>query len=129
MRETGILSIVKHGHTLQIRYASFNPYDMDRLPYPCSDEGALVTILHHWGIDTWSRQQAVAALRRGEVAVLPVALSLARLQAYFPPQRTPRVCQETRDEGSQTHPPALNDSTGCSRLGTRATPALASSVQ
>jgi hypothetical protein len=129
MRETGILSIVKHGHTFQIRYASFNPYDMDRLPYPCSDEGALATLLHHWGIDTWSFQQAIAALRKGDVAVLPVALSLARLQAYFPPQCAPRGGQDARDEGGQTHPPAPNDSTGSSRLGTRAAPALASSAQ
>ena len=70
MRETGILSIVRHGHTSQVRYASFNPYDMDRLPYQCSDEGALVTLLDHWGIDTWSLQQAIAALRKGGVAVL-----------------------------------------------------------
>ena len=129
MRETGILSIVRHGHTLQIRYASFNPYDMERLPYPCSDEGALVTLLHHWGIDTWSLQQAVAALRKGEVAVLPVALAEAQLQADFPPQHAPRVGRDARDEGSQTHPPAPNDSTGCNRLGTWAAPALASSAQ
>jgi hypothetical protein len=90
MRETGILSIVKRGTTSQVRYASFNPYDKDRLPYPCSDEGTLVTLLHHFGINGWSLQQAVAALRKGEVAVLPVTLSEAQLQAYFPPPR-PRV--------------------------------------
>jgi hypothetical protein len=87
MRENGILSIVKRGATSQVRYASFNPYDKDRLPYPCLDEGALVTLLHHFGINGWSLQQAVATLRRGEVAVLPVALSEAQLQAYFPPPR------------------------------------------
>jgi hypothetical protein len=129
MRETGILSIVRRGYISQVRYASFNPYDMDRLPYQCSDEGALVTLLHHWGIDTWSLQQAIAALRKGEVAVLRVALSEAQLQAYFPPQHAPRVCRETRDEGGQTHPPARNDSTGCNRLGTWAAPALSSSAQ
>jgi hypothetical protein len=90
MRETGILSIVKRGSTCQVRYASFNPYDKDRLPYPCLDEGALVTLLHYFGINGWSLQQAVAALRKGEVAVLPVALSEAQLQAYFPQPR-PRV--------------------------------------
>jgi len=90
MRETGILSIVKRGPTAQVRYASFNPYDKDRLPYPCPNEDAMVTLLHHFGINGWSLQQAVAALRKGEVAVLPVALSEAQLQAYFPPPR-PRV--------------------------------------
>jgi hypothetical protein len=85
MRETGILSIVKRGPTYQVRYASFNPYDIDRRPYPCPDEGALVTLVHHFGINAWSLQQAVAALRKGEVAVLPVVLPEAQLQAYFPP--------------------------------------------
>jgi hypothetical protein len=129
MRETGILSIVRRGYISQVRYASFNPYDMDRLPYQCSNETALVALLHHWGIDTWSLQQAIAALRKGEVAVLCVALSEAQLQAYFPPQHAPRVCREARDEGGQTHPPAPNDSTGCNRLGTWAAPALSSSAQ
>ena len=50
MRETGILSIVKRGPTYQVRYASFNPYDTDRLPYPRPDEGALVALLHDFGI-------------------------------------------------------------------------------
>ena len=50
MRETGILSIVKRGPTYQVRYASFNPYDKDRLPYPRPDEGALVALLHDFGI-------------------------------------------------------------------------------
>ena len=86
MRETGILSIVKRGPTYQVRYASFNPYDKDRRPYPRSDEDALITLLHRFGINGWSLKQAVAALRKGEVAVLPVALSEAQLQAYFPPR-------------------------------------------
>ena len=85
MTEAGILSIVRRGHTYQVRYASFNPYDMDRPPYQCSDEDTLVTLLHHCEIDAWSLQQAVAALRKGEVAVLPVVLPEAQLQAYFPP--------------------------------------------
>jgi hypothetical protein len=65
MRETGILSIVKRGSTSQVHYASFNPYDIDRLPYPCPDEGALVALLHNFGINAWSLQQAVAVLRKG----------------------------------------------------------------
>ena len=100
MRETGILSIVRRGDISQVRYASFNPYDLDRLPYQCSNETALVALLHHWGIDPWSLQQAIAALRKGEVAVLRVALSEAQLQAYFPPQHAPRVGRDAR-EGRQ----------------------------
>jgi hypothetical protein len=110
MRETGILSIVKRGPTSQIRYASFNPYDKDRLPYPCLDEGAMVTLLHHFGINGWSLQQAVAALRRGEVAVLPVALSEAQLQAYFPPQRPKRVGIDVGDAGGQADLPRVTES-------------------
>jgi hypothetical protein len=97
MRETGILSIVRCEHTLQVRYASFNPYDLDRLPYTCPTESALVTMLHQWGIDAWSLQQAVAALRKGEVAVVSVVLSEAQLQTYFSPQRP--VCFGKDAEG------------------------------
>jgi hypothetical protein len=107
MKETGILSIVKRGPTAQVRYASFNPYDMDRLAYPCPDEGALVTFLHHCGINGWSLQQAVTALRRGEVAVLPVVLSEAQLQAYFPPQCPPRLSRYAGDTGGQVDPPRV----------------------
>ena len=107
MRETGILSIVKRGPAAQVRYASFNPYDIDRLPYSCPDEGALVTLLHYWGINGWSLKQAVAALRKGEVAVLPVVLSEAQLQAYFPPQRPPRVSIDTGNASGQANPPRV----------------------
>jgi hypothetical protein len=59
-----MLSIVRRGNT-------YDPYDMDRLPYQCSAEGTLVTLLRHYGIDAWLLQQAVAARRKGEVAMLP----------------------------------------------------------
>jgi hypothetical protein len=109
MRETGMLSIVRRGNTYQVRYASFNPYDMDRLPYQCSAEAILVALLHHYGIDAWSCQQAVAALRKGEVAVLPVVLSEALLQAYFPLQRkqTLPVSTDTGDTRGQADPPRV----------------------
>jgi hypothetical protein len=96
-----MLSIVRRGNTYQVRYASFNPYDMDRLPYQCSAEATLVTLLCHYGIDAWSCQQAVAALRKGEVAVLPVVLSEALLQAYFP------LRTDTGDARGQADPPRV----------------------
>ena len=101
MRETGILSIVRCGSTLQVGYASFNPYDRDRHTYQCSNESALVAMLHNWGIDAWTLQQAVASLRKGKVAVLPVALSEAQLQTYFPPQPTAHVGWEASDAGDR----------------------------
>ena len=86
MTEAGILSIVKRGHTYQVRYASSNPYDMDQPPYLCPDEGVMVTLLHHYGIDAWSLQQAMAVLGKGGVAVLPLVLSEAQRQAHFLPR-------------------------------------------
>jgi len=107
MRETGILSIVRCKHTLQVRYASFNPYDLDRSPYTCPTESALVTMLHQWGIDAWSLQQAVTALRKGEVAVLPVVISEAQLQAYFSPPCPSHGGMEADDAGGQTKLPRV----------------------
>jgi len=90
MNAAGTLSNVRRGHNYQIRYASSNPYDVDRPPYPCPDQGALVTWLRHCGIDTWSLRQAIAVLQKGGMAVLPVELSEAQLQTYFP-LSVPRV--------------------------------------
>jgi hypothetical protein len=101
MRETGILSIIRSGPTLRVRYASFNPYDMDRRTYQCSDENAVVTLLHHCEIDAWSLQQALATLRKGEVVVLPVALSEAQLQIYFPPQHAAPCYMDASNAGDQ----------------------------
>jgi hypothetical protein len=101
MRETGILSIVRCGPTLQVGYASFNPYDMDRRTYQCSNESTLVALLYYWGIDVWSLQQALVSLRQGKVAVLPVALSEAQLQTYFPPQHPAHAGMGVGDAGAQ----------------------------
>jgi hypothetical protein len=98
---------VRRGNTYQVRYASFNPYDTDRLPYQCSAEATLVALLQHYGIDAWSCQQAVATLRKGEVAVLPVVLSEALLEAYFPRQRNHMLPVRTDpdDACGQADPP------------------------
>jgi hypothetical protein len=123
-----MLSIMRRGDTYQVRYASTNPYDMDRPPSQYSDEGTLTALLHYWGIDAWSIQQAIATVRGGGMAILPIRFTAAQLQAYFLHQCPPRVCPDARDEGGQTNPPAPNENTSCSRLGTWAAPALSSSA-
>ena len=88
MTEAGMLSIVRCGTTYQVRYASSNPHDMDRQPYPCPDEGTLVALLHHCGLEAWSLHRALAELRHGRMAVLTIVLAEAQRQRYFP--RSPR---------------------------------------
>jgi hypothetical protein len=105
MLEEGMLSIVRRGDTYQVRYASTNPYGMDRPPSQYPDEGAPVALLHHWWIDAWSIQQGIATVRGGGMAVLPIRFTAAQLQAAFPPERAPRVCLDARGKGGQTHPP------------------------
>jgi len=84
MTEEGMLSIVRRETTYQVRYASSNPHGLERSPYPCPDEGTLVTLLQHCGMDSWSIQQAGTELRQGRMAVLPLRCMPAQLQAYFP---------------------------------------------
>ena len=83
MTEDGILGIVKHGDAYQVRYASYNPHSPDRPSYQCPDEGTLVTLLHHCGMDLWYIQQAGAELQKGGFAALPIALAEAQIQTYF----------------------------------------------
>ena len=84
MTEAGILSIVRRGTTSQVRDASSNPHAMERQPYPCPDEGALFALRHHCGLGAWSLHRALAELRYGRMAVLPIVLSEAQRQRYFP---------------------------------------------
>ena len=71
MTEEGMLSIVRRGTAYQVRYASSDPHALERQPYPCPDEGALVALLHHCGLEPWSLHRALAELRHGRLAVLP----------------------------------------------------------
>jgi hypothetical protein len=103
MMEEGMLSIVRRGDTYQVRYASTNPYEMDRPLSQYPDEGTLVALLHHWGIDAWSIQQVIATVRGGGMAVLPIRFTAAQLQAAFPPELAPK------GKGGQTHPPASGE--------------------
>jgi hypothetical protein len=84
MTEDGILGIVRCGTTYQVRYASFNPRDLDRPPYQCPDEGTLVAWLRHCGMEPWYIHQAWTELRKGGFAALPIVLSEAQMQTYFP---------------------------------------------
>ena len=86
MTEDGILGIIKRGNTYQVRYASYTPHGMDRPSYQCPDEGALVTLLHHCGMEPWYIRQAGAELQKGGFAALPIALAEAQIQTYFSPQ-------------------------------------------
>jgi len=83
-----MLSILRRGTTYQVRYAPSNPHGLERPPYPCPDEGTLVTILHRCGIDPWAIQQAGTELRQGRMAVLPLRCTPAQLQASFPCTRS-----------------------------------------
>ena len=86
MTEDGILGIIKCGDTYQVRYASYNPYGMDRPSYQCPNEGTLVALLHQCGMESWYIHQAGAELQKRGFAALPIALAEAQMQTYFSPQ-------------------------------------------
>ena len=94
MTEEGTLSIVRRGTGYQIRYASNNPHDQERLPHTCSNEVHLAAFLHHVGTEVTVMAQVCAEVRQGKMAVLLVSLSAEQLQAYFPP--TPQGHAGTR---------------------------------
>ena len=84
MAEAGMRCIMRCGTTYQVRYASSNPHDMDRHPYPCPDQGTLVALLHQCGLDAWSLHRALAELQYARMTVLLIVLSEAQRQMYFP---------------------------------------------
>ena len=85
MPEEGTLSIVRQGTGYQIRYASNNPHDQERLPHACSNEVHLAAFLHHVGTEVTVIAQVCAEVRQGKLVVLLVGLSAEQLQACFPP--------------------------------------------
>jgi hypothetical protein len=91
MTAAGMLSIVRRGTTYQVRYASSDPHALERQPYLCPDEGALVALLHHCGLEPWSLHRALAELRHGRLAVLPIVLAEAQRQRYFPLAQGPHT--------------------------------------
>ena len=85
MTEEGTLSIVRHGSTYDVRYATNNPYGTNRQPYACPDTDTLHALLHQCGAEAGAIRQADAELRKGRVTVLLVALSPAQMQVFFRP--------------------------------------------
>ena len=82
MTEEGTLSIVRQGPRYQVRYASNNLHDRERLPYACPDEAHLAALLHHCGTESTVISQVCADVRQGKMAVLLVAAE--QFQAFFP---------------------------------------------
>ena len=83
MTEEGTLSIVRRGNTCQVRYASNNPYGIERQPYVCPDEAHLGALLHQLGIASRSIHEVFAALRKSGFTILLVVLSAKQRQAFF----------------------------------------------
>ena len=84
MTEEGTLSIVRRGTRYQVRYASNNPHDQERLPRACPDEAHLAALLHHFGTELAVMPQVCADVRQGKMVVLLVVVSAEQLQAFFP---------------------------------------------
>jgi hypothetical protein len=84
MTEEGTLSIVRRGPRYQVRYASNNLHDRERLPYACPDEAHLVALLHHFGTESTVISQVCADVRQSKMAVLLVVVSTEQLQAFCP---------------------------------------------
>ena len=101
MPEEGTLSIVRRGPGYQVRYASNNPYDRERLPQACPDETHLVALLHHLGTESAVITQVYADVRHGKMAVLLVGLSAEQLQTCFPPPPETNA----RGQPSSSRPP------------------------
>ena len=85
MPEEGTLSIVRQGTGSQIRYASNNPHDQERLPHACSNEVHLAAFLHHVGMELEVIAQVCGDVRQGKMAVLLVGIPAEQRQAFFPP--------------------------------------------
>ena len=83
MTEEGTLSIVRQAQSCHIRYATNNPYTLDRHLSADVDEAHVSTFLQQCGVDPWSIQRAGAELQHGRMAVLPIVGSPAQIQGSF----------------------------------------------
>jgi hypothetical protein len=82
MMEEGTLSIVRRGQDYQVRYASNNPHDQDRLPCVCRDEVDLAALLYHCGAEAAAIPQLCADVRHGRMVILRVVVSAVQRQAF-----------------------------------------------
>ena len=85
MTEEGTLSIVRRGKSYQVRYASNNPHDRERLPRTCPDEEHLGVLLYQLGAEAEAITRACADVRTGGMVVLFLVVSAEQLQAFFSP--------------------------------------------
>ena len=83
MTEEGTLSIVRQAHRCHIRYATNNPYTLDRQLSADVNEAHVGTFLQQCGVDPWSIQRACTELQHGRMAVLPIVGSPAQIQGSF----------------------------------------------
>src|SRR5262245_1730699 len=103
MTEDGILGIIKCGNTYQVRYASYNQYGLERSSSTSPEERTLVTLLRHYGMDSWYIHQAGAELQKGGFAALPIALAEAQIRT-FPLTCAPRVSIKADPAGAEEIP-------------------------
>jgi hypothetical protein len=98
MAEEGTLSIVRRGPIYHVRYASNDPYGIDRQPYLCPDEAHLHTLLHQCRLEPWALQRACAELQRGGVTVLCVVFADRDVSRLFPlPDKQQGGSQDAKD--------------------------------
>jgi hypothetical protein len=85
MPEEGTLSIVRRGPGYQVRYAANNPYNRERLPRACPDEGHLAALLHHCGTEAAVITQVCADVRKPCHDILSVRGYFRRLTVVREP--------------------------------------------
>jgi CheY-like chemotaxis protein len=83
LAEEGTLSIVRRGKGYQVRYASNNPYALDRLPRACPDEATLRGLLHHLGTEAEVLHHTCAIVRQGGMAVVRILVAPGQIQDCF----------------------------------------------
>lgn len=95
--EEGTLSIVRRGQGYQVRYASNNPHDQDRLPCVCRNEAHLAALLHHCGAEEAAIPQCCADVRQGRMVILRVVVSAEQRQAFCSRDVPPGAAVEMPD--------------------------------
>lgn len=79
-----MLSIVRQGTAYAVRYASSDPYGVERQPYVCPDTPTLGRLLQTCGVDLWTQQHVESELQHGRLVVLPLGNLPAWLHIVCP---------------------------------------------